>query len=375
MTDIPELQHLLIEAAGRRSGVRRRAKGARAVALVAVVALAVVALPRVDGADDVEIPAVPPPAATAAPQTIEAAYGVFRRPARATDRVMVTQMHGAETRRVAKTDKIQVFLAVKGERTCVVVRGPRPGATGTTCGPTQLYLGGYRLLGSTGNGPYAAAFAAPDGIRGITFTFDDGRRIAFPVTTNGLAVQLPQRAVRAEWIAPDGQPQRAELVHVAPSAKDLFVALNAAPGPAGELSGLPGSRRVLEADSTSAWLVPRRNAVCLVLKIGERKASGCRSPVTDARRPIVVALAGGAGERVVAAAFADAYTGLALTPGDGISRLSQFRGVILWSDRGEARTLTYRNVARGTARNSVPARSEGFVLNARAEPPETIPPP
>ena len=69
----------------RCSRVRRRTKGVRAAALVAVVALAVVALPRIDG-QDVEIPAVPPPTPTATPTTIEAAYGVFRRPARPTHR-------------------------------------------------------------------------------------------------------------------------------------------------------------------------------------------------------------------------------------------------------------------------------------------------
>jgi GAF domain-containing protein len=60
---------------------------ARIVDERAVLALGVVALPRGDGAGDVEIPAVPPPTTT----SIEAAYGVFRRPERDTDRVKLKQ--------------------------------------------------------------------------------------------------------------------------------------------------------------------------------------------------------------------------------------------------------------------------------------------
>jgi hypothetical protein len=372
MTDIPELQHLLIDAAARRSRARRRAKGVRAVALVAVVALAVVALPRIDG-QDVEIPAVPPPTPTATPTTIEAAYGVFRRPSRPTDRVELKQMPGAETRRIAKTSKVDVFLAAKGERVCVAVERIAGRATDLTCGPQSQFLGGHRLLGATTTRPNSLAFAFPDGVRSVTFTREDGHRTSFVVISNGVTVQPPSPIVKAEWTAPDGQPQHANFFTKTLAAQDLYVALNAAPGPAGELQGLPGSRRVLEAGSASAWLVPRQNAVCLVLKVAERTTSGCRSPVTETRHPIVVSLPGGAGERVVAAAFADVITRSEVTPEAGIVRLSKGSGVLLWSDRGEARTLRYRGAARGSASTAVPAVVEGFVLSARPRAPETIP--
>jgi hypothetical protein len=372
MTDIPELQHLLIEAAGRRSRVRRRAKGVRAVALVAAAALAVVAVPRLVTADrDTEVPAVRPPA-PAAPATIESAYGVFRRPARAIDRVRVPgHIRGAETRRIAATDGMRVFLAVRREEACVVVAEAE--RTAMTCGPTRLFLGGYRLYTSAGLRPNTAGYALPDGVRNVTFTLEDDRQITLPVTTNGIAAEFPARVIQADWVAPDRQLQRDDFLANGLTARELYVGLNAAPGGAGELDGLRGSRRVLADGSASAWLVPRRSAVCLVLAIGDRRASGCRNPAVDTRRPIVVALTSSGGERVVAAAFADTATHFEVGPDAGISRLTKGAGALLWTDRGEARQLRYENGLTGPSLSKVRSGVEGFVLFARAEPPEAIP--
>lgn len=372
MTDIPELQHLLIEAAGRRSRVRRRVKGVRAVAVVAAAAVAVLAVPRLVTSDrDIEVPAVTSPV-PAPPATIESAYGVFRRPARAIDRVQVPgRIRGAETRRIATGAGMRVFLAVRGEQACVVVAEAE--RTAMTCRPTRLFLGGYRLYASGGLRPNTAGYAFPDGVREVTFTLDDDRRVTLPVTTNGIVAELPAGVIRADWVAPDGQPQSEDFEAGGITAKDLYVGLNAAPGRAGELARLAGSRRVLADGSASAWLVPRRNAVCLVLVIGDRRGSGCRRPAVDTRRPIVVALASSGGERVVAAVVADTTTHFEVTPDTGISKLSKGAGVLLWSDRGEATTLRYENGVTGPSVAGVRSGVEGFVLFARAEPPEAIP--
>ena len=88
MTDIPELQHLLIDASTRRSRrCRRRAAGARFAALSAAALVAVVLYARGESAD-VEVPAASPTvsaSATPAPRTLDEAYAVFRRPAAAAD--------------------------------------------------------------------------------------------------------------------------------------------------------------------------------------------------------------------------------------------------------------------------------------------------
>jgi hypothetical protein len=156
-----------------------------------------------------------------------------------------------------------------------------------------------------------------------------------------------------------------------PPADELYVALTAPAGAAGELPGLPGSRRVLVAGGASAWLVPRRDAICLVVQLGRRSASGCRQPLNFTNRPLVVGLAGGAGTRVVAAAFADLTTRFSLAPAAG----DEHQGVLLWSDRGVARTLKSSDPALGTVRTRIPAGTGAFVLNARAQDPRMLPDP
>jgi hypothetical protein len=375
MTDLPELQHLLIEAAGRRSRRRRRVGGARAVALVAAAAVAVVAVPR-GASDDVELPAVTPtpaPVASPEPSTIEQAYGVFRRPARATDRVkLFGQARGSETRRVATGTKTNLYLAVKPGQVCVITAGPHNAGTGMSCGATRLFLTDARLHGSVGSAP-AAAFAFQDGVHEVTLTLDNGSRTTYPITGNGVVFDtLPARVTRVEWIGGDGLAHSSDFVGGRPLAADeLFVALTAPAGAAGELPGLPGSRRVLQAGGASAWLVPRHNAICLVVQLGRRSASGCRQPLRFTNRPLVVGLPGNAGTRVVAAAFADLTTRFALTPAAG----DEHRGVLLWSDGGVARTLKSSDPALGTVRTRIPSGIDAFVLNARAQDPKTLPDP
>jgi hypothetical protein len=146
MTDLPELQHLLIEAAGRRSQRRRWERGARVVAVAVVAALAVIAVPRAT-TGDVEVPAITP-TPSGAPATIADAYSVFRRPAGGADQVMLFgKVRGSDVRLVAKTAKTRVFLALKGDQACIVVRRSGPLPRGRTAGPRGSTAPGMRSKG------------------------------------------------------------------------------------------------------------------------------------------------------------------------------------------------------------------------------------
>ena len=121
---------------------------------------------------------------------------------------MSQQTPGAETRRIAKTSKVDVFLAAKGERVCVAVERLSSGATNLILRAESQFLGGYRLLGAMTTRPNSYAFAFPDGVRTVTFTREDGHRVSYVVISNGVTVQPPSRIVQVEWTAPDGQSQR-----------------------------------------------------------------------------------------------------------------------------------------------------------------------
>jgi hypothetical protein len=212
-----------------------------------------------------------------------------------------------------------------------------------------------------------------DGVTEVELTLEDGSQATYPVRDNGLVVDtLPAPIVRADWTGSDGRAHGQRVfVGARLKAEDLFVALSAPAGAAGELPGLPGSRQVVAAGGASAWLVPRRDAVCLAVQIGRRLASGCRRRLQYTNKPIVVGLAGDAGSRVVAAAFADLTTRIDLSPPAGTDR----QGVLLWSDQGEARTLRSSDPALGTVWTRIPAGTDAFVLNARAQDPKTLPDP
>ena len=78
-------------------------------------------------------------------------------------------------------------------------------------------------------------------------------------------------------------------------------------------TGYRAPRRLLKFGDAIAWLVPREGAVCLVLDVDGKRASGCRRKVADVRYPLVVALAAQP-ERIVAAAFPDAAEQIQVLP-------------------------------------------------------------
>jgi hypothetical protein len=369
MTDLPELQQLLIEAAGRRSRRRPRVRATRAVALVAAAAVAVVAVPR-GVSDDVEVPAKTPVPTVARPATISDEYGVFRRAARPADVVkLLGDARGADTRLVAKTPRTELYLGVKGDQACAVIAPIGQAATVESCAPARQFLTGFVVQGTP------TAVIVPDGVREVTVTLENGDRHAYPVVTNGIVLdRLPAAAAYAEWVARNRN--RARVPFDNGRFDDLYTVLRAPGEPEGDLPGFPGSRGVLRANATSVWLVPRKGAICLVVQIKNRQASGCMVRRLDAiTGPLVVSMPGGVGGRVVVAASSDRLPNLALRSHAGIDQLSSSGGVLLWSDGGGRRVLDFGAPSGRRLSLNVPASTRGFVLGGVARDPKSFPDP
>ena len=296
MTDLPELQHLLIDAADRRTRRRRRrSAGARFAVLAAAAVVAVVLLGRADD-PDVEIPATPPatsrtptPEPTVAAGAVESAYGVFRRPAIAADKLRMKGPQGPRRRgapagradpRGAVVPELRRRAHVPGEREHPApsrrrlrlwpgehlpgrppadrvllgrkgtehhhLRVPRRRARGPPHArePRLAHLPGHQqhLLAP---GPGAARAARVDGAR-----------------RHRAAQRLPRRAgVPGPGLLPRADPRRRGARR------------------------LPGSRLLVQTADTRAWLVPRLGAVCLVVRSGGARAAAAatRSPTSAAR--------------------------------------------------------------------------------------------
>ena len=223
MTDIPELQHLLIDASARRSRRRRRrAAGTRFAALSAAALVAVVLYPRGESAD-VELPAASPRVTATpnhAPSTVDEAYAVFRRPATSEDATKFAVQPGfedAETRRIAQAPSGNVYLAHKGWWMCLVTGDRRVPTGGLSCGRAADYLDGIMLIGtySFEAGPSTIAFAFPDGVRKVTLTLENGDTNTYAVKANGFAREVAARPVRLAWTAPNGTAQSLDFPRAA----------------------------------------------------------------------------------------------------------------------------------------------------------------
>jgi hypothetical protein len=154
-------------------------------------------------------------------------------------------------------------------------------------------------------------------------------------------------------------------------AADFYSVLQRPERVGDSLDGLPGARRLLATGDAAAWLVPRDGAVCLVLKVNDARASGCRHTVADVRSPLIVALPAEP-ERIVAAAFPDAVEHIGVIPGAAATRRAR-NGLII--TQGEtARKLRWKISSPDPPRTeALPAGRDRFILHARDERPEDIP--
>jgi hypothetical protein len=374
MTDFPELQQLLVGAAARRIRRRRPRHAARLALALAVVALVVLALTHLPSASrDREVPAGTPTPIAPRTDAIEKAYGVFRRPARPQDdpgkrRPPFT----GKARLIASTAKSDVFLILGKRDMCLLTHAKRGSTGGGGCGPRGAYVDGKRPMGTFSDdpGPSLIAFAFPDGVEEVTLILADGSSATYPVRDNGFARDVPDRPVRLEWTAPDGEVAHTDFMAAPPfAAEDFYPELKRPETPQDALDGLPGARLIEQSGDARAWLVPRLGSVCLVVRIGGAEASGCRHKVADVRRPLIVALERPNGPHALAIAFPHGASRISL---DG--RAQQGSSILLTGITNGDHTLRYRSPARHPMTDRLPGGGS-FTLHARPEPPTAIPQP
>ncbi|MBE2319693.1 hypothetical protein DVA67_027235 [Solirubrobacter sp. CPCC 204708] len=357
MTDLPQLQADLTDAATRHRRRRRARRVTMRVAVAAAVVAAVPLLVRDLGAADPERPATTPTPTVHGPMdTVEEAFAVFRRPATAGDKVPGLEA-GEESRFLGGSAAHPVWLVKRGDELCLAVRTTRNEPV--PCGPESVFASGQALLARSSGGRLVAVL--PDAVTTVTAMSPGVRPSTLPADAL-LMLMTGGDGVRLEWTAPDGSPRTYEVRGRGPAAFwsrfwDVEI-------PQDRLEGLPGARSLGSEAGVSAWLVPRRDAVCLVVIAGRSENSGCRSPVSDTRFPIVVS----AGARIVAA-FPDTLKALAVEPGS--ARHTVWHNAIVID--GDAELIRYEDSA-GERELRLP-RQEDFVLHADAVDPSDLGPP
>ncbi|MDA0167801.1 hypothetical protein OJ998_01780 [Solirubrobacter taibaiensis] len=347
MTDLPQLQTNLVDAATRQ---RRRRRVRRVTVRVAVAATLLVAFPllaREIAAPDPEVIApTPTPTATAGPpKTVEEAFAVFRRPATARD-TPPWLAAGDEARFIGGPKAHPVYLVKRGDELCLAVRNTQQPMV---CNLARAFVSGEALLvRARGN---LLTVALPDAVRTVRITTPGFKPFTLEAA-DALAVTLGSRSTRLEWVAPDGTP-RADHLYGRDAAAHWGRFWDAE-RPADHLDDLPGARRIVSDRKVDAWLVPRRNAVCLVVRSGNDQNSGCRRNLGNSSFPIVVSV-----EHRIVAAFPDRLRPLSVEPP---SRHSNQSNALLIRDGDDAVTFTYRDTA-GVREVRLPDQKD-FVLNA-----------
>jgi hypothetical protein len=351
---------LLVDAAVRH---RRRRRVRRTGLRVLVVAAAVALIPvLVHDAPDHEIPAVPP--APRAVTTLGDAFSVFRRGEVPADKAPGSRP-GDESRLIASDRDVRAYLLHRGSRLCIATRELHPRDSSLQCGPIsldpKLPLGNFTNRGSTGR----IILALPDGVSSVSAGSTE-----YPVRTNGVIIDVPKWPIDLTWMTPNGPASAHFEAGPAPTAEMLFAALRRPWKPADNLAGFPGARLLYMSADVTAWLIPRRGAVCLqVTTIGARRdtRSGCRHRLDDVRDPIIVAVPHRP-QHVVAMVFPDGAT----SPGVNQD------GFRLIREGEEAVNVRYIDPT-GTPRVSwFPTSPVGgpemaaFVLHARAESPSSL---
>lgn len=223
MSDIPELEHALVEAARRHyrrgaTGAARRARHrlarplrfAAAPLVLAAIAVAVVAVARVAAPPRAERP-TDAPATTPGFVELQRAYGVFRRPRRTSDalpgRIPLSPYYDAEgSRQVGTAGGQRAFVIpardVRGKPDlCTLTTVASTGVNGR-CAPFVSTYGDGVLVSrsrrvSDGAPLLLAVFR--DGVTMATIRLRDGSRIKRAVRDNAVFALLPSRAVALSW--------------------------------------------------------------------------------------------------------------------------------------------------------------------------------
>jgi hypothetical protein len=334
MTDLPQLQTQLVGAAVRR----RRRRRARSVVVAAALLAAVPLLAREVSVPDREVPAT-------TPRSVEDAFSVFRRPATAEERRAVPA--GQDARRIGGSEAEPVYLVRRGPDLCLAVFRAS-GYAPDVCQPARMLVTGRTLLTARQGARLHIAF--PDAVRQVTLTLPGGRPQGYRVGVYALPA-IPGQAARLQWTAPDGTPREERFDGRGPAT--YWSRFWDVETPADRRDGLPGTRLLVKDGDVTAYLVPRRDAMCLLVYVANAGRSACRQNLADTRFPIVVSIDG-----TTVAAFPDTLEPMA-PEASGVTR--QRDAVV--ARPGTLETLRYRDRA-GERADRLPDQ-QGFVLHAR----------
>jgi hypothetical protein len=207
VTDFPELQAALVEAAGRRRGRRWawRPVGGLIVVGAAVAAIALIAV--LGRSPDVEQPAPP-----ARPHpTLRQRFEVFRRPRTAADRLPSNpdrlgelKLRPQGSRRVAKQGGYEVFLVpTRDGQVCIADYTARL-ADGAICSSRRELDDETNPLGQFG--PDWVVYAFQDGVHDVRVVLADGTVVRPRLRDNAILVRVAEGPYSVTWIGASGEP-------------------------------------------------------------------------------------------------------------------------------------------------------------------------
>lgn len=355
MTDLPQLQTLLVDAAVKR---RRRRRVRRAAAPVLALAVLLALIPWV--LHDVRVPDREEPVTPSVVPTVEQAFGPFQTPGRPP---LPAVLPGDRVRRVGQPAQgaADTYLRLRGDQLCLFVRSR------SLCAVASDLASGHGILFGVVNGRGYAVL--PNGVRSVRREWTGYRPASFAVNQNLVVFSAPLGGGRLDWVAPDGTPAHLE-VRNPKNPHSFYPRLNEPATEADRYANLPGARLLLEDKGVHAWLVPRRQRICLVVELaGGSGGSACRR-ADEVSAPLVIATT--AEPQVVVAAFPSTLIPLGISPATARNRVSADGILVL--DGTDLTALRWRDTRTGSeAQLRTPFNIDGYVLNGEAGHPSRYP--
>ncbi len=254
-------------------------------------------------------------------------------------------------------------LLLRGDELCLIAR------TRYDCGPAADYVSGHKILSIVVNGRAYAVF--PDGVKSVTRTWLDRKPTRFAVIGNLVMFTAPDGAGELEWRAPDGSTRREKLRDIT-RPRMWYPRLGMSESPLDRELGFPGARVVIGDRDVKAWLVPRHDAVCLVVRVEGDQRSVCRAPVQDTRTPLMVSVPARP-QRIVVFAFASSYQEpLTIFPSSVERSINPDAMLVI--DGDEVQKIAYRGTLDKVQRIAVPPHGSLLSANDREISPDEIPP-
>jgi hypothetical protein len=222
VTEFPELQTALVDAAGRRYARRRAWRPVGGLILVgAAVAAAVVLIAVIGRSPDIEQPAPP-----AKPRvTLRQHFEVFRRPRTPADKLPsdvdtlgLLKLRPGRSRLVAKQGRYEVYLVpTRGGEVCIAdyTRGLPEGAI---CSSVADMADETNPLGQFG--PDWLTYVLPNGVHDIRVVLADGTVVRPRLRDNAILVRVPEAPYSVTWVGAAGELHGIVLDRVAVGTPD-----------------------------------------------------------------------------------------------------------------------------------------------------------